>query len=250
MTAPGHVRDREVGEVDLVGGKPGAVRRRSGGEPAAEERELEAEASSIGRGDVAGVVPPLGLVVEVRPVVGGKQIYRTASLMAFPRNLLYGTDDPRGQNHILSLDRNSGEVKKIQAVPGPVLRGCRVGEWAAFATMAEKANHEVTVWAGDESGFHRIAHFPGRKMNQAWREIVGYDTVLLPEGRSAWPFLYCTPVGISKSAGHLLRVDLREEQPPKADAKNARLARLRSGPAGLEEHEQSSLKERHAGGGA
>ena len=146
---------------------------------------------------------------RLTPVVGGKQIYRTTSLMALPRSLLYGTDDPRGENHILSLDRNSGAVKKIQAVPGPVLRGCRVGEYVVFATMAEKGNHEVTVWAGDERAFHRVAHFPARKMNQAWREIAGYDTVILPEGRGAWPFLCCTPVGTSEYAGHLLRIDLR-----------------------------------------
>jgi colanic acid biosynthesis glycosyl transferase WcaI len=149
---------------------------------------------------------------RLTPVVGGKQIYRTTSLMALPRSLLYGTDDPRGENQLLSLDRDSGAVKKIQAVPGPVLRGCRVGDNVVFATMAEKGGHEVTVWAGDERAFRRIAHFPARKRNQAWREIAGYDTVILPEGRSAWPFLYCTPMGTSEYAGHLLRIDLREER--------------------------------------
>jgi colanic acid biosynthesis glycosyl transferase WcaI len=172
---------------------------------------------------------------RLTPVVGGKQIYRTTSLMVLPQCLLYGTDDPRGENHILSLDRKSGAVKKIRAVPGPVLRGCRVGEYVVFATMAEKGNHEVTVWAGDETAFRRIAHFSSRKRNQAWREIAGYDTVILPEGRSVWPFLHCTPAGTSEYDGHLLRIDLREERPPKADSENARFARLRSGPAGLEE---------------
>ena len=69
VAAGGHVRDREVGEVDLVRGEAGAFGRRAGGEAPAEERELEAEAAAVGGDDVAGVVPPLGLVVEVRAVV-------------------------------------------------------------------------------------------------------------------------------------------------------------------------------------
>ena len=72
VAARRHVRDREVGEVDLVRGEAGAFGRRAGREAAAEERELEAEAAAVGRGDVAGVVPPLGLVLEVRAVVGGQ----------------------------------------------------------------------------------------------------------------------------------------------------------------------------------
>ncbi len=65
---PRDVRDREVREVDLVrrqaSGRPGAGR-----EAAAEEGELEAEPALVRRRELAGVVPPLGLELEVRPVV-------------------------------------------------------------------------------------------------------------------------------------------------------------------------------------
>ena len=67
----GHVGDREVGEVDLVRGEAGAAGRRAGREAAAEEGELEAEAAAVRGREVAGVVPPLGLVLEVRAVVVG-----------------------------------------------------------------------------------------------------------------------------------------------------------------------------------
>jgi len=145
---------------------------------------------------------------QLTPILRGEQLFRTTSLLALPRCLLYGTDDPRGDNYILALDRRSGAVEKIQSVPGPILYGCRVGEGAVFATMVEKKAHEVTLWAGDENAFHMVGHLPTRKMNQLWRESVGYDTVILPEGHCLWPYLYCTPLGTAESSGKLLRVAL------------------------------------------
>ena len=71
VAPPRHVRDREVREVDLVGGEAETLGRRPGGEPAAEERELVAEVPAARIRQVARVVPPLGLVVEVRAVVRG-----------------------------------------------------------------------------------------------------------------------------------------------------------------------------------
>ena len=74
--------------------------------------------------------------------------------------------------------------------------------------MVEKKAHEITLWAGDENAFHMVGHLPTRKMNQLWRESVGYDTVILPEGHCLWPYLYCTPLGTAESSGKLLRVAL------------------------------------------
>src|SRR5262249_57307976 len=59
MRAGRDVGQGEVGEVDLVRGEAGAVGRGARGEAAAEERELEAEASASGRFELAREVPPL-----------------------------------------------------------------------------------------------------------------------------------------------------------------------------------------------
>jgi hypothetical protein len=64
----GDICDREVREVDLVRGEA-CGGRRSGRKAAAEESELEAEAAAVLRLELAGVVPPLGLELEVRAVV-------------------------------------------------------------------------------------------------------------------------------------------------------------------------------------
>ncbi len=148
----------------------------------------------------------------LKPLVQGEQRYRTASLIVRPHCILYGTDNPRGDNYIMALDRRSGSVDYIQPVPGPVLYGCQVGEYTVFATMVEKKGHEVSLWAGDESSFRLVKHFRVWKGNQFWREIVGYSTVILPEGRSAWPNLFCTPVGTLDNSDCLIQMNLQTEK--------------------------------------
>jgi len=146
---------------------------------------------------------------NLKPLVQGTQRYRTTSLIVRPQSILYGTDDPVGKNYIISLDRRRGTVEPIQEIPGPVLYACQVGEYAVFATMVEKKNHEITLWAGKENSFRLVMHFRARKMNQLWRELVGYGTVILPEGQSVWPNLFCTPVGTYDYSNRLLRINLQ-----------------------------------------
>jgi hypothetical protein len=89
-------------------------------------------------------------------------------------------------------------------------RGCQVGKVAIFATMVEKKEHEVTLWAGNEKSFRLITHFKTKKANQLWREAAGYSTVILPEGIGCWPYLFLTPIGTQKYANSLLRINLEK----------------------------------------
>ncbi len=108
----------------------------------------------------------------------------------------------------MALDRATGRVEGLQAVPGPVLCGCEVGEMVVFSTMVERQDHELTLWLGNEAGFRLLAHLKARKWNRLWRELAGYPKVVLPEGRAAWPVLFATPVGTKYWAERLLRIDL------------------------------------------
>ena len=56
-------------EVNLVGGKVRLTFRLPRRQPAPEEGELIAEVLAVGGVEVAGVIPPLGLEIVVRPVV-------------------------------------------------------------------------------------------------------------------------------------------------------------------------------------
>ena len=144
------------------------------------------------------------------PLVQGSQRFRTTCLIPQRDFLVYGTDNPRGKNFIMALDRKSGKAEEIQELPGPALYGTRVGEWLAFSTMVEKSSHEVTIWAGKGTSFARVAFFETLKGNQAWREIVGYSRVILPEGKASWPWLYCTPVGTRDYGDQLIRINLEK----------------------------------------
>ena len=141
-------------------------------------------------------------------IVQGDQCYRTTSLIPMRDSILYGTDNPNGDNYVMAINRQNGSVERIQELPGPVLYGCRVGDVAVFGTMVEKKDHEVTVWAGNERAFRLVAHFNTRKATWLWREAAGYSTVILPEGTGRWPHLFLTPVGTQEFADSLLRINL------------------------------------------
>jgi hypothetical protein len=146
----------------------------------------------------------------LEPIVQGGQQYRTTSLIPTKESILYGTDNPNGDNYVMAINRENGRAERVQDLPGPVLYGCQVGEVAVFGTMVEKKDHEVTVWAGNERAFRLVAHFNTRKATWLWREVVGYSTVVLPEGTGRWPHLFLTPVGTQKFANSLLRINLEK----------------------------------------
>ena len=133
----------------------------------------------------------------LEPIVQGDQQYRTTSLIPTKESILYGTDNPDGDNYVMALNRQNGSVERVQELPGPVLYGCRVGEFAVFGTMVEKKDHEVTVWAGNERAFRLVAHFNTRKGTWLWREAAGYSTVMFcPEGtRPLASSFSWTPIG-------------------------------------------------------
>jgi hypothetical protein len=141
-------------------------------------------------------------------LVCGRQEYRTTSLMPCQDGLLYGTDNPDGQNFIMALDRRTNKVERLQKIPGPVLYGGYVGEQVAFATMIEKRHHEITVWAGHGKAFRQVAYFEAHKSNLVWREVVGYSTVVLPEGAGRAGNLFCTPIGTAKYADTPIKIEL------------------------------------------
>jgi hypothetical protein len=144
----------------------------------------------------------------IKPIVQGQQEFRTTSLVPLKNCILYGTDNPKGENFVIAIDRKNNRTERVQKIPGPVLYGCRVGDYVCFATMVEKSNHEVTLWVGNEKRFNLVAHFETQKSNQIWREVVGYSTVILPDGIGTWPFLYCTPIGTQHHSNTLIKLNL------------------------------------------
>ena len=169
------------------------------------------------RDEEAGIFRSTDGLRTLRRIVGGRQMYRTNSLICRESCILYGTDNPSGDNFVMALDRCTSRVERIQALPGPVIHGCEINGKVVFSTMVEKQNHEVTVWMGDENGFSLLAHLDARKRNRAWRELTGYPKVILPEGKGEVPALLLTPVGTKKFAGSLVRMRLDGGAPKGSD---------------------------------
>lgn len=141
-------------------------------------------------------------------IAGGAQHFRTASVVPVPGGLLYGTDDPDGQNHIILLKREGGYAAEVTDVPGPVMYGTLSGGKAVFTTMQENDEHEVSIWSGDESGFLKIMNIPVKQTSRLWREISGYPRVLLPNGISSENVIFATPVGTDQYANALISLKL------------------------------------------
>ncbi len=141
-------------------------------------------------------------------ILSKSQKYRTTSLIPLKNALIYGTDNPKGQNCIMAIDRTNKKVHKITEIPGPVLYGCKAGRKVVFSTMIEKDHHKATIWAGDENGFRMICKYPVRKWCLLWREIAGYPTLILPEGEFEESNILFSPVGTKKDNHKLIRINI------------------------------------------
>jgi hypothetical protein len=128
-------------------------------------------------------------------IAGGTQHFRTAAVVPVPGGLLYGTDDPDGQNHIILLKREEGYASEVTEVPGPVTYGTLSGGKAVFTTMQENDEHEVSIWGGDENGFNMLANIPVKQTSRLWREIFGYPRVILPNGTYSEQVVFASPEG-------------------------------------------------------
>ncbi len=72
-------------------------------------------------------------------VFRGGQEYRTCALLFYKDNIVFATDSQYQKNFIKSFDRTTLEIKELQAVQGPVIRGGQIGDLSFISTDVEES---------------------------------------------------------------------------------------------------------------
>lgn len=106
-------------------------------------------------------------------VFRGGQDYRTCALLFYKDHIVFATDSQYQQNFIKCFDRVSLEIKELQAVQGPVIRGGQIGELSFISTDVEESevnlDKNVYIWVS--------------KDGLAWKQVFSAP-------KDCWPFLF------------------------------------------------------------
>jgi hypothetical protein len=68
----------------------------------------------------------------LNPVIGGSQYARAVQLLFTVDYVYFGSDAVSEVNHLCRLSRQTGELRRLQRVEGPVFYGCKVGDQLFF----------------------------------------------------------------------------------------------------------------------
>lgn len=72
-------------------------------------------------------------------VFRGGQDYRTCALLFYKEHIVFATDSQYQQNYIKTFNRETLEIKELQAVQGPVIRGGQIGDLSFISTDVEES---------------------------------------------------------------------------------------------------------------
>jgi hypothetical protein len=141
-------------------------------------------------------------------VAGGSSLFRIVQPVFTPTHILFGTDVPGQPCHLHSLCRKTGQVAEITAVPSPVFFGTRVGNWAAFTTVAEPLHPcrgaALIVGRLSSMDFRELLLLPKDRWNM---RLFQYGQIYLPQNNQADSKLWLTPCATSHD-GNLFSVSL------------------------------------------
>lgn len=87
-------------------------------------------------------------------VFRGGQDYRTCALLFYKEHIVFATDSQYQQNYIKTFNRETLEIKELQAVQGPVIRGGQIGDLSFISTDVEESevnlDKNVYIWVSKD----------------------------------------------------------------------------------------------------
>lgn len=132
---------------------------------------------------------------KVHQIIGGTQQTRAIRLLFTQDHIYFGSDSPVEKNYIYRMDRKGTRVERLQAMPGPVFHGCKVGDHLIFSTAVEPGQVNTTkqaeVWQSvNGEQWRRVDAY----QKDSWSmKYFQYGQVFFPEGEGDGQHLYCTP---------------------------------------------------------
>lgn len=146
-------------------------------------------------------------------VAGGSQQLRAVYLLFTEAHLYFGSDAPDEQNHLYRMNREGGNIERLQAaVGGPIFYGCKVANSLFFSTVVEPGSVNTSrlaeVWRTDNgSDWEKILEFE----KDIWSmKYFQYGQVLFPTCPGDGKHLYCMPLA-TKGHGKTCVLDIQEK---------------------------------------
>jgi hypothetical protein len=137
----------------------------------------------------------------INEVVRGGQMVRACQVFCRPEGLYYGTDTERASNWFVHLEVETGQLHKIQPLPGSCIYAARLADryWLSTAVEPSKINHEwkPALWfSKDLQHWRKLVEF----QKDWWPgEYFGFGRVILPHVQGPCPSLAFSSVAVKKS---------------------------------------------------
>lgn len=124
---------------------------------------------------------------------------RAVELVLTPESVLWGTDDPDGQNTLQVMDRSSAQIEEVAEVLGPVYYGAKLGQFGFFTTAVERNTYQrCAIYAVqiEDMAVTKVAEIPKDRMPIHFQ----YGTILLSADETS----LCLRLRSTIKSGHSL----------------------------------------------
>jgi len=136
----------------------------------------------------------------VTEFVKGRQEFRACHLFCQPDGLYYGTDSERAPNWFVHLDINTGELTKLQPLPGSCLYGARLAGKYFLSTTVEPSKVNLckrpALWvSADLCRWQQVMDFEKDRWPAG---AFGFGTVMLPKVTGDCPLVIFSTLAVKK----------------------------------------------------
>ncbi|MBI5765232.1 MAG: exo-alpha-sialidase [Planctomycetes bacterium] len=145
-------------------------------------------------------------------LVKGQQQFRAVEVFDFGSRLIYGMDTEKEANWIVSLDKKSGKVERLQSIEGSCIYATRFGRYYTISTTVEPSsvNHskKATMWVStDGTRWNKVLEAE----KDGWdAKYFQYGSLVLPRGESDRDTIVFSGQALRQLDGRLVCADLTD----------------------------------------
>ena len=158
---------------------------------------------------------------NIEVISEGGQINRFYSITVMKNKIIMATDTPLKKNYILSLDKDTKEIKNLQSIENSSFYACQVKNLLFLSTLAEPSTINDTkqchLWVNDvkDEDWERILSLDidfiqklGIFLKIRPKGFFQFPRIFFPEGKNPSNYLFCYGTGVRDYDNKLFRYDL------------------------------------------
>lgn len=130
---------------------------------------------------------------------GGDQRYRAVSVLQLPDYLIWGSDDPDGDNYIYRYHKTSQQLECLHPIAGPAYYSAqdRQGRLYIATTIEDRQKHRAIIYYSTDGGSHWQPYKEFKK--DIWHtKYFGYGVVQFVEQQQNMDTLHYKLVGLKE----------------------------------------------------